>query len=192
MLAPWLPRCLLHLLTHLAHRGDPRRIDGFVVQPSGLRNRLAVLALQRRDLGTGQDVVAAHDALAVGVRSWVLVLTFGTPVSLLAAASNEWLVPCSRSKLPANRPSDAELLTVAAQGIDARPVDAMVCAHRTTVRQFVRDVGLDRRFQRLDLGSGNGVVPATYGSSVHAEDGSSGGLHRHIRDLLRNGRPKWM
>ena len=69
-----------HLFPDASHRVYPRSINSLIIKPLVFASSLLESAFHWRDLSSLQDVVTAHYALAIGVRSRVLVLTYPTHI----------------------------------------------------------------------------------------------------------------
>ena len=63
-----------------SHRVYPRSINSLIIKPLAFASSLLESTFHWRDLSSLQDIVTAHDALAIGVRSGMLVLTYSTHI----------------------------------------------------------------------------------------------------------------
>jgi len=69
-----------HLFSDASNRANPRSINSLIIKPLVFASSLLESAFHRRDLSSLQYIVTAHDALAVGVRSGMLVLAYPTRI----------------------------------------------------------------------------------------------------------------
>jgi len=59
---------------------NPRSINSLIIKPLVFASSSLESAFHWCDLSSLQDIITAHDALAVGVRSGMLVLTYPTQI----------------------------------------------------------------------------------------------------------------